>query len=159
MWAEPAVTTPPAHVRRDQALAAIVLVAGAVEALTRPGSGWPPVALALAFALALATLVRRTHGLAAVALAFGAFVVVDVAAAVLGAEPVVLFSGAVVLVLVYSLCRWGAGRDVVLGLGVVAARVHGQRRHRLHGAGRHRSAERPCCCSPPHWVWRSGTGP
>ena len=120
MWTEPAVTPPPASVRRDRVLASVVLVAGAAEALSRPGSGPPPVALALACALALAVLVRRTHGLAAVALAFGAFVVVDVAAAALGAEPVVLYSGAIVLVLVYSLCRWAAGRHVVLGLGVVA---------------------------------------
>jgi len=120
MWAEPAVTRPPAHVRRDRVLAAIVLVAATVEAVTRPDPGWRPAAVTVAVALAVAVLIRRTHGLAAVALAFGAFVVVDVAAAVLGAEPVVLFTGLVVLLLVYSLCRWAAGRDVVLGLGVAA---------------------------------------
>ena len=120
MWAEPAVTTPPGHVRRDRILAAIVLVAATAEAITRSAPGWRPAATAVACALAVAVLIRRSHGLAAVVLAFGAFVVVDVAAAVLGAEPVVLFSGLVVLVLVYALCRWAAGRDVVLGLGVVA---------------------------------------
>lgn len=43
----------------------------------------------------------------------------DVAAIVLEAEPLVLYSGAVVLVLVYSLLRRGARRDVVLGIGVI----------------------------------------
>jgi signal transduction histidine kinase len=111
------VTSPPAQVRRDRALATAVLVAGTVEAVTA-GSGWPPVAVALAGALALATLLRRARGLTAVALAFGAFAVVDLTAVLLGAGPVVLYTGAVVLVLVYSLCRWAAGRDVVLGLGI-----------------------------------------
>ena len=120
MWAEPAVTTPPARVRRDQVLATVVLVAAAVEAITRTAPGWQPVALGLGCILAVAVLIRRSRGLAAVALAFGAFIVVDVATALLDAEPVALFSGAVVLVLVYSLCRWGAGRNVVLGLGIAA---------------------------------------
>jgi signal transduction histidine kinase len=120
MWAEPAVADRPTRARRDQVLAWIMLVAGAFEATARPDPGWRPVAMGLGCVLAVAVLVRRAHGLAAVALAFGAFVVVDVAAVVLEAEPVVLYSGAVVLVLVYSLFRWGAGRDVVLGIGIVA---------------------------------------
>ena len=119
MWGEPAVTNPPTRVRRDQVLASIVLVAAAFEAIIRPDPGWP-VAVGLGCVLAVAALVRRTHGLAAVALAFGAFVVVDVAAVLVGAEPVVLYSGAVVLVLVYSLFRWSAGRDIVLGIGIIA---------------------------------------
>lgn len=76
--------------------------------------------MSLGCVLAVAVLVRRTHGLAAVALAFGAFAVVDVAAVLGGAEPVVLYSGAVVLVFVYSLFRWSAGRDIVLGSGIIA---------------------------------------
>lgn len=75
--------------------------------------------MGLGCVLAVAALVRRTHCLAAVALAFGALVVVDVAAIVIGSEPVVLYGAAVVLMLVYSLFRWGAGRDVVLGMGIV----------------------------------------
>ena len=120
MWAEPAVTPVPTGVRGDRVLAAIVLAAVAVEALTRPGLESLPAAMVLGFVLAVAALVRRTHGLVAVGLAFGAFIVVDVATAVLHAEPVALYSGVVVLVLVYSLFRWGAGRDVVLGIGIVA---------------------------------------
>jgi signal transduction histidine kinase len=119
VWAEPAVSQPAAPAGRDRVLAAVVLVAAAAEAVARPDLGWRPAALGVGCALAVAVLVRRTHCLASVALAFGAFVVVDVVAA-LAAEPVVLFSGAVVLLLMYSLFRWGAGRDVVLGSGVVA---------------------------------------
>lgn len=70
--------------------------------------------------LGVAVPVRRAHPLVAVAITFGAFAVVDVAAVVLDAEPVRLYTGAVVLLLVHSLVRWGAGRDVVLGSGIVA---------------------------------------
>jgi signal transduction histidine kinase len=118
VWAEPAVARPPARSRRDQALAATVLLGAAVEVVARPDLAWRPAALGLGCLLAGAVLVRRTRPLAAVGLAFGAFVVLDLAALAAGAEPVVLVSGLVVLVLVHTLFRWGAGRDVVLGSGV-----------------------------------------
>jgi signal transduction histidine kinase len=120
VWAEPAVPHPPARSRRDQVFAGIVLLVAAVEAIARPALAWRPAVLGVGCLLAVAVLVRRTHPLAAVGLAFGAFVVLDLAALAAGAEPMVLYSGFVVVVLVYSLCRWGAGRDAVLGLGVAA---------------------------------------
>jgi signal transduction histidine kinase len=56
-----------------------------------------------------------------VALAFGAFAVVDLAAILLDAEPVTLYVGVVVVpALLYPLARWGSGRDVVLGTAVAA---------------------------------------
>lgn len=115
LWTGPDVRIPPAAERRDQILAAIVLVSASVEVITRPELSWRPAALALGGALAVAVLVRRTRVLAAVALSFGAFLGFDVAAAVFQAEPVVLYTGMVVLVLVYSLYRWGVGRDIVMG--------------------------------------------
>src|SRR4051794_33902880 len=57
MWADPAVTDPPARPRRDRILAALVLAAAAVEAGTRPDLGWRPAALAVSCALAFAVLV------------------------------------------------------------------------------------------------------
>ena len=120
MWAEPAVSSAPTRVRgRDQVLAAAVLVAVALEAVSRPDLGWRPAALGLGFVLAGAVLARRSRCLTAVGVAFGGFLVVDVTAFALGAEPVVLYSGTVVLVLVYSLFRWGAGREVVLGIAII----------------------------------------
>jgi signal transduction histidine kinase len=43
-----------------------------------------------------------------------------VATFIADAKPVVLYSGAVVLVLAYSLFRWGAGREAAIGLGIMA---------------------------------------
>lgn len=120
LWAEPAVENRPLRGRRDWVLAAMVMATLVFEAVLRRDLVWPPVALGLGCALAVAVLLRRTHPLTAVALAFGGFAAVDVTAAVAGAEPVVLYSGAVVLVLAYSLFRWGAGREAAVGLGIMA---------------------------------------
>ena len=120
VWAEPAVTRPPQNGRLDKVLALTVLLAVALEVILRADLAWRPAAVVLGFAVAVAVLVRRTHGLAAVALAFGAIIVVDVAAAALGAHLAMLYTSLVVLVLVYSLFRWGAGRDLVVGTGIVA---------------------------------------
>jgi signal transduction histidine kinase len=123
LWAEPAVRDPPPRGRRDWVLAAIVMSTVASEAVLRRDLAWPLVAIGFGCGLAVAVLVRRTQPLIAVAFAFGTFAVLDVATFVTGAEPVVLYSGAVVLVLAYSLFRWGAGRDVAIGLGIMAIAV------------------------------------
>ena len=133
MWAEPAVTRPPAHGRRDRVLAAIVLAAAPSRRSSAPtwAGGRPPWPRC---ALAVAVLVRRTHGLrpwpspsgrssswtsprCPRRRAGGALQRAGRAGARLLAVPV------------------GAGRDVVLGLGIAAAGVHRQRRHRLHRVG------------------------
>jgi len=118
LWGEPAVP-PLSRVRSDQVLAAIVLATATLEAFVRLAPGWRVAAIAVGCVLAVAVLARRTHGLAAVGLAFGAFAVVDVVALLVDTEPLVLYSGTVVLLLVFSLFRWGRGRDVLLGTGVV----------------------------------------
>jgi hypothetical protein len=114
------VENPPARGRRDWVLAAILMAAVAFEAVVRRDLVWPPVAIGLGCGLAVTTLFRRTHPLMAVGFGFGTFAVLDAATFVAGAGPVVLYSGFVVLVLAYSLFRWGSGRDAAIGLGFMA---------------------------------------
>jgi signal transduction histidine kinase len=114
------VKNPPPRSRRDWVLATILMATVAFEAVLRRDLVWRPVAIGFGCGLAVAVLFRRTHPLMAVAFAFGTFAVLDVATFVADAEPVVLYSGAVVLVLAYSLFRWGAGRDAAIGLGIMA---------------------------------------
>lgn len=122
MWVEPPAQGASAGIRwQDSFLAAAVALAVGIETLIGSGPVWLTALLGLA--LTLAVLIRRAHGLAAVVLAFGMFVLVDLGAAVSGADPVVLYSGVAVLFLVYSLFRWAAGRDVVLGAGVVVTEL------------------------------------
>lgn len=63
---------------------------------------------------------RRTHPLAAVAIAFGTLIAFEVAS-ILGYDATGLMSIAAVLLLPYSLFRWGAGREAAIGLGIVLA--------------------------------------
>jgi signal transduction histidine kinase len=122
LWVEPAATNPPPRGRWDWVLAAIVMTIAASEAVPsapRHDVVWPSVALAVGCALAVAILNRRARPLMAVALAFGTFAALDIGRAIADLEPVVLYSGAAVLVLVYSLFRWGSGRDIVAGFVVM----------------------------------------
>jgi signal transduction histidine kinase len=114
-----AVRRPSPYTRRDWALAALVLTVLVIDVAFRD-LVWRPVAVAFGCGLALAVLVRRAYPLPAVVFAFGGFAVLDVATFVVGTEPVVLHSGWVVFVLAYSLLRWRAGRDVAIGVAVMA---------------------------------------
>jgi signal transduction histidine kinase len=114
-----AVRRPSPYTRRDWALAALVLAVLVFDAAFRD-LAWRPAAVAFGCGLALAVLVRRVYPLPAVVFAFGGFAVLDVAAFVVGTEPVVLNSGWAVFVLAYSLLRWRAGREAIIGVAVMA---------------------------------------
>ena len=120
LWAEPAATNPPPRGRWDWILAAVLMAMAASEAVLPADVVWPPVALAVGCALAVAILNRRARPLMAVALAFGIFAALDIGLAIADLAPVVLYSGGAVLVLVHSLFRWGSGRDIVVGFAVIA---------------------------------------
>ena len=112
VWDEPASHDPPPRTWRDSALAGGAAAAVLVEGVVRSGEagtlGWAMVGVALAPRLPW----RRSHPRAVVAVAFlslGAF------AWVIG--PADLNTIAYLLVLPYSLVRWGSGRQVVTGAG------------------------------------------
>jgi signal transduction histidine kinase len=133
LWAEPRPPHPPVRVWRDWVLVAVVVLWSAVEAMFREGPtgsinlpaglrrdvAWRPVALAVAVVIALTLLWRRTHPLAATAVAFGTLTVVDAARILAAQHAGLLWSIAASLVLPYSLFRWGAGREAGIGLGIV----------------------------------------
>ena len=111
---------PPTRVWRDWALVAVLVPTAVLEGLLRDEVVWRPVALVLALALLFPLLWRRTNPLAAVAAAFGAIIVVDVAALVADAGPAGwLYTTAYVLLFPYSLFRWGSGREAVIGLVII----------------------------------------
>jgi signal transduction histidine kinase len=119
VWTEPRPSDVPGRVWRDWALLAAGLCGVALEATFRDDVVWRPVAVLLGVWLCTLPLWRRTRPLAMVVLGFGAMMLLGVASLVaVPPEPVGLYTGVVVLVLVYALPRWGSGRDVVLG-GVV----------------------------------------
>src|SRR3954447_8213802 len=122
LWAEPSAPDPPVRVRRDWVLLAAGLAGAGLEAVLRDDVVWRPVSLLITVGLCLTTLWRRTHPLAMVVLAFGSgmlLTLVDVFTAYQGTPG--LDTGAIILVLVYALPRWGSGRDIALGSAVVLA--------------------------------------
>ncbi len=80
---------------------------------------WRPVAIVLCLAVVLLLPWRRTHPLAVVAAAFGAVTAVSVAALVGADEPVGLDTTVCVVLLHYSLFRWGSGREAAIGLAII----------------------------------------
>jgi signal transduction histidine kinase len=122
LWTEPRPPDVPGRVWRDWALLAAGLGGVALEATLREDLVWRPVAVVLAVWLCALPLWRRTHPLATVVLGFGAMMLLSVASLVAAPpEPVGLYTGVVVLVLVYALPRWGSGREVVAGGVVILA--------------------------------------
>ena len=119
---EPAMPDPSGPGLRDWTYTTLVVTASLIEGLLRPDVPARALSIVLTVSLALTLLWRRTHPLLMVALAFGAFFVVDLLALLTGGDPVGLYSVAgVVLVLPYALLRWGSGRQVVLGLEIIVA--------------------------------------
>ncbi|MER6631610.1 sensor histidine kinase [Streptomyces sp. NPDC000987] len=122
LWTEPRPPDAPARVRRDWVLLAAGLGAVALEATLREDVVWRPVAVVFAVWLCLLPLWRRTRPLAMVTLGFGSVILLQLASLVAAPpEPVGLHTGAIALVLVYALPRWGSGREIVLGSAVILA--------------------------------------
>lgn len=120
LWTEPRPPDAPARVWRDWALLAAGLGGVVLEATLRENVVWRPVAVVFAGWLCLLPLWRRTRPLAMVTLAFGSVILLQLASLVAAPrEPVGLDTGAVVLVLVYALPRWGSGREIVPGSAVI----------------------------------------
>ena len=102
-------------------LVAVLVPTALAEGVLRPDVVWRPLALAVCVALVFTLLWRRTHPLAAVAIAFGSLAVMDAAALVAGVRQPGLYATAFVVLLPYALFRWGSGRKVVIGLGFMLA--------------------------------------
>ena len=119
LWAEPRVPNPPTRVWRDWALVAVLVPLAVLEVILREDLVWRPVALVLGAAPVFTLLWRRTHPLIVVAVAFGAQTLADVATLFGADESAVLYTTAYVLLLPYSLFRWGSGRDAAIGLAMI----------------------------------------
>lgn len=119
LWDEPRIPHPPNRVWRDWVLVGALVPMAAFEGIFRDDVVWRPIALMLGVGLTCTLLWRRTQPLAAVAVTFGALIVVDAAALIADAGPVGLNTMAYVLLLPYALFRWGSGREAVAGLVLI----------------------------------------
>jgi signal transduction histidine kinase len=120
VWNERAPADPPGRVWREWVLLAVLGAAAVVEGLARsdlPSPRAVPVAVALGL---LPTLLwRRTRPLLMVAIAFPTCLAGEM---VVGAD-LNLNTLAYLLLLAYSLYRWGSGRAAVLGSAVIVVKI------------------------------------
>ncbi len=111
---------PPARVWRDWALVGALVPVAVLEGVLRDDLVWQAASVAVALALLPTLLFRRTHPLAAVVVAFGLLTVVDVASLAAGARWGGLDTNIFVVLLIYTLFRWGSGRQALTGLAVLS---------------------------------------
>ncbi len=97
--------------------------AASVESIVAPGSAWRPLVAVLALTLIPALLWRRKRPLTAALLGWGVAGLLSVLQLTAHTGDLGLYSMMAVLILLYSLVRWGSGREMVLGTAFVAVVV------------------------------------
>ncbi|MGO4105883.1 sensor histidine kinase [Leifsonia sp. YAF41] len=118
IWHAPGATPPPPRrVWRDWALVAAVTALAVIEGILRPNIPAPVLSVIVLIAVAPTLLWRRTYPLAMIAIAF---ITTGVVSAFLGGS-IQLFTSVFLLLLPYSLVRWGNGRALVIGLPLLLA--------------------------------------
>ena len=117
VWDEPPPPDPPVRVWRDWVLVGVVVPALVIEGLVRPDLPWRWLQVAAALVLVPMLLWRRTHPLVPVV---GTTVISTAVMLVTGSSGD-LITAVYGAVLVYALFRWGSGRDVVVGAGLLVA--------------------------------------
>ncbi|WP_432876221.1 sensor histidine kinase [Kribbella sp. CA-245084] len=120
LWAEPRAADAPERVSRDWVLVGVLMVTALLEGVLQDDVAWRPFATIVAVGLAPVLLWRRTHPLACVVVGFGTATALGLASQLAGIPGVGLNTMTYVLVLVYALVRWGSGREIVIGLAMVA---------------------------------------
>lgn len=110
---------PPAPGTRDCVLLGVLVVIGLLEGASRPELSWSSASLIVGIALMPTVLWRRSRSLAMVSIAFGATAAMALAKLVSGRELPAFHTTVFLLLLPYSLLRWGAGREILVGLPIM----------------------------------------
>lgn len=116
LLAEPRAPEPPRRVWRDWVLVGGLLLAVVLEGVFREDVVWRPAAIVIAVVVACALLWRRTRPLTVVAAVFGVLIVINLVTLATGNATFGLYSMICVVLLPYSLARWGSGREILIGL-------------------------------------------
>ncbi len=121
LLAEPKVEHPPARQWWDYALVVVLWFTTALELVLRDDIVLPAMSGPIVLAVATLLLWRRTHPLQCFLVAVAMFVFMDVVARLQGEPPVEIYSMVFILVMMYSLARWGSGSEVLIGVAAAVA--------------------------------------
>ena len=113
------VPAPPERVWRDWALMGLIAVVAIIEIAVRDDLVALPLAVLMLVVTAVALLYRRTAPLASFALVFGLVVASNVVMIVTDQPDFGLYTMAFLLILPYSLFRWGSGREAAIGFAMM----------------------------------------
>lgn len=123
IWQEPRPADAPQVGRLDWLLVGVFAAAALIEGIVRPDLAWRPLVTVLALALMPALLWRRVRPLMAALVGWGVAGLHSVLQLTAHAGDLGLYCMMAVLVLLYSLVRWGSGREMVLGTAFVTVVV------------------------------------
>ncbi|MFD6136789.1 sensor histidine kinase [Isoptericola sp. NPDC060257] len=123
IWHEPRPAGARPVGRLDWLLVGVFVAAALVEGIVRPDVAWRPLVSVLALALIPALLWRRSRPLTAALVGWGVAGLLSVLQLTTHAGDLGLYSMIAVPILLYSLVRWGSGREIVLGTAFVAVVV------------------------------------
>jgi signal transduction histidine kinase len=121
VWDEPRPPGAPLRVWRDWLLVGVLVSVVVLEGALRPELPHRWVQVAIVVALVPLLLWRRTRPLLVLAVVFAGLN----ATAVLTGDDDGLYSAVFALVVLYALVRWGSGRELVIGLGIVLVSTAG----------------------------------
>jgi len=120
VWHEPRPSPTPSRVWWDWVLVALLVPTAVLEGVFRPDVIARPLSIIVTAGLVPTLLWRRSHPLLVVAVAFGICLV----------SPVVAGSGfpnqyvfVYLILLPFSLFRWGAGREMVVGAAIMLSKI------------------------------------
>ncbi|XXX73639.1 sensor histidine kinase [Sorangium sp. So ce134] len=120
---EPRAPHPPGTGTRDWVLLGALVAIGLLELTAKLDRSWTSAPLLVGVALTPTVLWRRSRPLLMVSIAFGATAAIALAQLVTGSDLPSLHTTVFLLLLPYSLFRWGAGRDVAMGSTVILVAV------------------------------------
>ncbi len=123
IWREQRPAHPSPVGRFDWLLVGGFEAAALVEGIARPGLAWQPFVTVVAMALMPALLWRRSRPLMTCVVGFGLAGTLSVLQLSTQSGDLGLYSMMAVLILLYSLVRWGSGREIALGMPFVTAIV------------------------------------
>ncbi|MEV0075219.1 histidine kinase [Nocardia neocaledoniensis] len=123
LWHEPRPGDAPPIGRLDWLLVGGYAAVAVVESVVRSGSGWWPLPAVLALVLVPALLWRRSRPLPTALVGWGVAGLLSLLQLTAHAGGLDLYSVMAVLILLYSLVRWGSGREIVVGTVFVTAVV------------------------------------
>ncbi|WP_262849487.1 sensor histidine kinase [Mumia quercus] len=123
LWHEPRPADAPPVSRLDWLLAGVFAFAALVEGIVRSDLTWRPLVTVLALVLIPALLWRRHRPLLAALVGWGVAGLLSILQLITDAGDLDLYAMMAVLILLYSLVRWGSGREIVWGTAFVTVVV------------------------------------